>query len=94
MVEITVPVVIRNYVTNVNLISADTAGNTDIILGHPFLLQAQACLDYGRQKITLFVRELPCFIPNPEPEVQFVRVARRKVLEPRREYIVPGTTRL
>lgn len=92
MGEITVPVVIRNYVINVNFILTDTAGNTDIILGHPFLLQAQACLDYGRRKIALFGEEIPCFIPNPEPEMHFVRVARRKVFELGREYILPGTT--
>ena len=92
--EITAPVVIRDHVTNVNFIIADTAGNTDIILGHPFLLQAQACLDYGRRKITLFGGEVPRLITSSEPKACFVKVARRTVLEPGREYIVPGTTRL
>jgi len=92
--EITAPVLIGNHETNVNFIMADTAENTDIILGHPFLLQAQACLDYGRQKITLFGKEIPRFIASPGPEVYFVTVARRTVLEPGREYIVPGTTHL
>ncbi|CAJ1078396.1 unnamed protein product [Xyrichtys novacula] len=90
--EITTPVLIGNHVTNVIFIMADTVENIDVILGHPFLLQAQACLDYGHGKVTLFVKYTPRVVTSSGPEVHLVKVARRTVLEPGFEYIVPGTT--
>lgn len=53
---------------NVNFILADMAEGTEVILGHPFLPQSCACLDYG-QVITLFDEKIPCFGLCPQPEV-------------------------
>uniref|UniRef100_A0A3B4WDD1 Gypsy retrotransposon integrase-like protein 1 n=2 Tax=Seriola lalandi dorsalis TaxID=1841481 RepID=A0A3B4WDD1_SERLL len=92
--EVDVPAQIGGRIVTVNFIIADTFGSTEVILGHPFLLQAQACLDYGRREITLFGEKVPRCSVNPEPEVHFVRVARRTVLGPGCEYVVPGTVRL
>ena len=87
--EVTLPVHVGSGVTNVNFIMADTAESTEVILGHPFLQQARAHLDYDRREITLFGEKIPRFNPNHRPEVYIVRVARTTVLESSREYVVP-----
>ena len=92
--EVTIPVRTAGQATDVNFIVADTADSTEVILGHPFLKQARACLDYGRQEITLFGEKVPNCSICPEPEARLVRVARRTILEPGREYVVPGTARV
>ena len=92
--EVNIPVHVGSQVVTVNFIMADTARSTEVILGHPFLLQAQACLDYGRREITLFGERVPHYSTSSEPHAHVVRVARSTVLEPGREYVVPGTARL
>ncbi len=92
--EVDIPVHVGGRTATVNFIVVDTIGSTEVILGHPFLLQAQACLDYGRREITLFGEKVPRYGVSSEPEVHFVRVARRTVLGPGCEYVVPGTVRL
>lgn len=77
-----------------NFIMADVAGSTEVILGHPFLRQANALLDYGRREVTLFGEKVPQFNSAHHPEVHLVRVARTTVLESGCEYVVPGTARL
>ncbi|CAL8241322.1 unnamed protein product, partial [Gadus morhua 'NCC'] len=47
------PVTSGRRATNVNFIMADTAESTEVILGHPFLYQTSARLDYGCREITL-----------------------------------------
>ncbi|GLD71800.1 uncharacterized protein AKAME5_002312400 [Lates japonicus] len=91
--EVDVPLHIGSRVCNVNFVVADIVGDTEVILGHPFLLQARACLDYGRGEITLFGEKVPRCNADSKPEVHLVRVARRTVLRPGCEYIVPGTAR-
>ncbi|XP_034004081.1 uncharacterized protein LOC117496511 [Trematomus bernacchii] len=92
--EVNLPVQAGSKVTNVNFIIADTAENTEVILGHPFLLQSHAHLDYGRREITLFGERVPRSKPSRQPEVHLVRVSRTTVLESGCEYVVPGTARL
>ncbi|KAJ8346470.1 hypothetical protein SKAU_G00278710 [Synaphobranchus kaupii] len=58
--EVTLPVQVGNRVNSVNFIMADTAESTEVILGHPFLHQACAHLDYGCQEITLFGEKATC----------------------------------
>uniref|UniRef100_A0AAV2LRT2 Uncharacterized protein n=1 Tax=Knipowitschia caucasica TaxID=637954 RepID=A0AAV2LRT2_KNICA len=82
--------------TDVNFIMADTARSTEVILGHPFLRQSNACLDYGRREISLFNVKVPRYDPNYQPAAaaHVVRIARTTVLEPGREYVVPGSASL
>ncbi|XP_078799615.1 uncharacterized protein LOC144990300 [Oryzias latipes] len=90
--EVDLPVNVGCRVISVNFIIADTTESTEVILGHPFLLQTQACLDYGSKEITLFGEKVPPFKPDPQPATHLVRVARTTVLEAGCEYIVPGTS--
>eukprot|EP00064_Thunnus_orientalis_P023490 superscaffoldBa00008925_g23735 len=92
--EVDIPVHIGSHVATVNFIVADTIGGTEVTLGHPFLLQAWACLDYGCREITLFGEKVPCCNVGSEPEVHFVRVACWTVLGLGSEYVVPGTVYL
>ncbi|CAI5674954.1 unnamed protein product [Oreochromis niloticus] len=88
--EVILPVHVGSSVNDVDFLLADMAEGTEVILGHPFLQQSCACLDYGRQEITLFDEKIPCFGLCPQPQVLVVRVARTTVLEPGCEYVVPG----
>ncbi|KAJ7987593.1 hypothetical protein DPEC_G00328090 [Dallia pectoralis] len=54
--EVNLPVQVGSRATNVNFVIADTTENTEVILGHPFLHQTSAQLDYGRREITLLVK--------------------------------------
>ncbi|KAL1254816.1 hypothetical protein QQF64_012877 [Cirrhinus molitorella] len=88
--EVDVPVQVGTQTVSVNFIVADVAEDTEAILGHPFLEQAWARLDFGSQKIVLFGEQIPYFNPKNKPRVHVVRIARTAVLEAGREYIVPG----
>ncbi|KAJ7998405.1 hypothetical protein DPEC_G00204600 [Dallia pectoralis] len=92
--EVNLPVQVGSRATNVNFIIADTTENTEVILGHPFLHQTSAQLDYGRREITLFGEKVPRFEPSHQSRVHIVRVARTTVLESGWEYVVPGTAHL
>ncbi|CAI5677314.1 unnamed protein product [Oreochromis niloticus] len=87
--EVILPVHVGSSVNSVDFLLADMAEGTEVILGHPFLQQSCACLDYGRQEITLFDEKIPCFGLCPQPQVLVVRVAPTMVLEPGCEYVVP-----
>lgn len=74
---------------------ADTAQSTEVILGHPFLRQSNACLDYGHQEISLFDKKIQCYDCNQQSAAtHIVHVARTTILEPGREYVVPGSLSL
>ncbi len=88
--EVDVPVQVGTQTVSVNFIVADVAEGTEAILGHPFLEQARARLDFGSQKIVLFGEQIPYFNPKNKPRVHVVRIARTAVLEAGREYIIPG----
>ena len=92
--EVNLPVQVGSRATNVNFIMADTAESTEVILGHPFLHQTSAQLDYGRREITLCGEKVPRFNPSHQSRVHIVRVARTTVLESGCEYVVPGTAHL
>ncbi|CAL8391318.1 unnamed protein product [Arctogadus glacialis] len=92
--EVNLPVQVGSRATNVNFIMADTAESTEVILGHPFLHQTSAQLDYGRREITLCGEKVPRFNPSQQSRVHIVRVARTTVLESGWEYVVPGTADL
>lgn len=64
-----------------------------MLLGHPFLTQAGARLDFGKHRIVLFGEEVPYFHPETDQKSQMVRVARTVVVEPGQEYLVRGTVR-
>ncbi|XP_013855504.1 uncharacterized protein LOC106511300, partial [Austrofundulus limnaeus] len=51
--EAQIPVDINNRQVNVDFLVADIAG-VEVLLGHPFLTQAEARLDFGRHRIILF----------------------------------------
>ncbi|KAG1937121.1 hypothetical protein F2P79_018352 [Pimephales promelas] len=91
---VNLPVQVGRGAIDVNFIIADTAENTEVILGHPFLHQTSAQLDYGRREITLSGEKVPRFNQNHQPRVHIVRVARTTVLESGCEYVVPGTAHL
>ncbi len=69
---------------------ADIASD-EVLLGHPFLVQAHARLDFGNHHIVLLGEEVPYFQSQSKP-VSAVRVARTVVLEVGEEYVVPGST--
>uniref|UniRef100_A0AAV2IY46 Gypsy retrotransposon integrase-like protein 1 n=1 Tax=Knipowitschia caucasica TaxID=637954 RepID=A0AAV2IY46_KNICA len=93
--EVVLPVFVGSRTTDVDFIMADTARSTEVILGHPFLRQSNACLDYGRREISLFNVKVPRYDPNYQPAAaHVVRIARTTVLEPGREYVVPGSASL
>lgn len=87
--EAKVPVSINNRQFEVDFLVADIEGN-EVLLGHPFLTQAEARLDFGRHRIILFGEEVPYFHPDTAPKSQAVRVARTVVLEAGQEYLVKG----
>ncbi|KAL6469079.1 hypothetical protein MHYP_G00226030 [Metynnis hypsauchen] len=91
--EVHLPVQIGTRTVSVNFIVADIAEKVEAILGHPFLEQSKAYLDFGSQKIVLFGEQVPHFNPQHKPKVHVVWVARTTVLDSGREYIVPGYTR-
>ncbi|KAL7883473.1 hypothetical protein SRHO_G00011310 [Serrasalmus rhombeus] len=88
--EVHLPIQIGSRVASVNFLVADVARDTETILGHPFLEQSKARLDFGNQKIMLFGEHIPYFDPNRRPRTHIVRVARTATLESGCEYIVPG----
>ncbi|KAK3567208.1 hypothetical protein QTP86_013421 [Hemibagrus guttatus] len=88
--EVDVPIQIGTHTVSVNFIVANVAEGTEAILGHPFLEQARARLDFGSKKIVLFGEQIPYFNPRNKPRAHIVRIARTAILEAGREYIVPG----
>ena len=88
--EAKVPVSINNRQVEVDFLVADIAGN-EVLLGHPFLTQAEARLDFGKHRIVLFGEEVPFFNPETFPKSHAVRVARTVVVEPGQEYLIKGT---
>lgn len=88
--EIYLPIQIGSRTVSVNFLVADVSENTEAILGHPFLEQSRARLDFGSQKIVLFGEQVPYFNPDKKPKTHIVRIARTTVLESGYEYIVPG----
>ena len=64
----------------------------EALLGHPFLTQAQARLDFGNSRIILFGEEVPYFHSMGPSRTRVVRVARTVVVEAGLEYVVRGNT--
>uniref|UniRef100_A0AAV2MLW5 Peptidase A2 domain-containing protein n=1 Tax=Knipowitschia caucasica TaxID=637954 RepID=A0AAV2MLW5_KNICA len=91
--ETKVPVNIHNRQVEVDFLVADIAGK-DVLLGHSFLTQAEACLDFGKHRIVLFGEEVPYFHPETVSRSHAVRIARTLVMEPGQEYLVKGTVHL
>uniref|UniRef100_A0AAV2K8I4 RNA-directed DNA polymerase n=1 Tax=Knipowitschia caucasica TaxID=637954 RepID=A0AAV2K8I4_KNICA len=87
--EAKVPVSINNRQVEVDFLVADIEGN-EVLLGHPFLTQAEARLDFGKHRIVLFGEEVPYFHPETVPKSHAVRVSRTVVVEPGQEYLVKG----
>ncbi|XP_036001790.1 uncharacterized protein LOC118565513 [Fundulus heteroclitus] len=87
--EAHIPVHINNRQVSVHFLVADIAGD-EALLGHPFLIQAQARLDFGNHRIVLFGEEVPYFYSRNKPKTHAVRVARTVVLEAGQEYLVRG----
>ncbi len=91
--EVDVPVQVGTQTVSVNFIVADVAEGTEAILGHPFLEQARARLDFGSQKIVLFGEQILYFNAKNKPRVHVVGIACTAVLEEGRENIIPGQYR-
>ncbi|KAL7406654.1 hypothetical protein ABVT39_024094 [Epinephelus coioides] len=91
--EAYIPVQINNRQVSVHFLVADIAGD-EALLGHPFLTQAQARLDFGNRRIVLFGEEVPYFHTTGKPKTHAVRVARTVVLEAGQEYVVRGHAHL
>lgn len=90
-----IPVLSEAYVLvqiNSRQVIADIAGD-EVLLGHPFLVQAQARLDFGNHRIVLFGEEVPYFQSHSKPRALAVKVARTVLLGTGEEYVVPGNTR-
>ncbi|XP_061754270.1 uncharacterized protein LOC133551511 isoform X2 [Nerophis ophidion] len=87
--EAHIPVLINNRQVSICFLVADIAGD-EALLGHPFLTQAQARLDFGNYRIVLFGEEVPYFDSTNKPKAHAVRVARTVVLEAGQEYVVKG----
>ncbi|XP_063050302.1 uncharacterized protein LOC134445147 [Engraulis encrasicolus] len=87
--EVQLLVQINNRQVSVNFLVADIAGE-EALLGHPFLTQAQARLDFGTNRIILFGEEVPYFNTVSQPKIQAVRVSRTVVVEAGVEYVIRG----
>ncbi|KAJ3581001.1 hypothetical protein NHX12_032607 [Muraenolepis orangiensis] len=90
--EANFPVQINKCQVSIHFLVADIASE-EALLGHPFLVQSKARLDYGTNRMVLFGEEVPSFQPHSKPPLHAVRVSRTVVVEPGREYLVPGCTR-
>ena len=91
--EAYIPVQINNRQVSVLFLVADIAGE-EALLGHPFLVQAQARLDFGNSRIVLFGEEVPYFHAMSRPRTHAVRVARTVVVEAGLEYVIRGNTHI
>lgn len=89
--EAHIPVLINSHEVTVHFLVAYVATN-DALLGHPFLVQAKAHLDYENQRIMLFGETVPYFQEEKSSRANAVRVSRTVVLEPGQEYLVRGHT--
>lgn len=63
-----IPVSINGRQFEVDFLVADIAGN-EVLLGHPFLTQAEACLDFDKHRIVLFGEVVPYFQPETPPKI-------------------------
>lgn len=90
--EAYIPVHVNNRQVSVHFLVADIGGD-EVLLGHPFLIQAQARLDFGNHRIVLFGEDVPYFRSQTQPKTYAVRVARTVVLEAGQEYLVQGNVR-
>ncbi|CAL8335927.1 unnamed protein product [Gadus morhua 'NCC'] len=81
-----ITVEINNRQASLLFLVADIAGD-EALLGYPFLSQAQARLDFGNQRIVLFVEGVPYFDSTNKTKAQAVRVARTTLLEAGQEYV-------
>ncbi|KAJ3582113.1 hypothetical protein NHX12_015871 [Muraenolepis orangiensis] len=90
--EANFPVQINKRQVSIHFLVADIASE-EALLGHPFLVQSKARLDYGTNRMVLFGEEVPSFQPHSKPPLRAVRVSRTVVVEPGREFLVPGCTR-
>ncbi|CAI5656958.1 unnamed protein product [Oreochromis niloticus] len=87
-----IPVNIRylgQYQVDVDFLVADIAGN-EVILGHPFLIQAEAHLDFGKRHIILFSEEVPYYQTEASAKSHAVRIARTVVVDTGQECMVKG----
>ncbi|CAI5671880.1 unnamed protein product [Oreochromis niloticus] len=84
-----IPVNINNRQVDVNFLVSDIAGN-EVLLGHPFLTQAEARLDFGKRRIILFGEEVLYYQTEASTKSHAMRIARTVVLEPGQEYMVKG----
>lgn len=89
--EAHIPVRINNRQVSAHFLVADITGD-EALLGHPFLTQARARLDFGNQRMVLFGEEVPYFQPHSKTKTHAVRVARTAVLDAGQEYVVRGHT--
>ncbi|XP_026022288.1 uncharacterized protein LOC113021785 [Astatotilapia calliptera] len=87
--EAQIPVNINNRQVDVDFLVADIAGN-EVLLGHPFLTQAEARLDFGKRRIILFGEEVLYYQTEASTKSHAVRIARTVVVEPGQEYMVKG----
>lgn len=87
--ETHIEVQLNNRQVSVHFLITDIAGN-EALLGHPFLTEAQARLDFGNHRIELFGEEMPYFQPESKVKTHTVRVAWKVTLEFGQEYVVKG----
>ncbi|MEQ2204331.1 hypothetical protein XENOCAPTIV_011529 [Xenoophorus captivus] len=91
--EAQLAVSINNRQVDVDFLVADIAG-TEALLGHPFLTQAGAHLDFGNHRIILSGEEVPYYQTETRPKSHAVRMARTVVVDPGEEYFVKGRVHL
>ncbi|MEQ2197012.1 hypothetical protein XENOCAPTIV_020897, partial [Xenoophorus captivus] len=91
--EAQLAVSINNRQVDVDFLVADIAG-TEALLGHLFLTQAGARLDFGNHRIILFGEEVPYYQTETSPKSHAVRMARTVVVDPGQEYLVKGHVHL
>lgn len=89
--EAKIPVSINGHQFEVDFPVAAMQCSNEVLLGHPFLTQAEARLDVDKHHIVLFGEVVPYFQPETPPKSLTARVARTIVVEPGQEYLVKGT---
>ena len=77
---------------SVHFLVAGIAGD-EVLLGHPFLVQAHARLDFGNHCTVLFGEDVPYSRSQNKAKTLAVRVARTVLLEVGEKYVVPCNTR-
>lgn len=84
-----ITVSINNREVEVDFLVTDIEGN-EVLLGCPFLTQAEAQLDFGKHRV-LFGEGVPYVHLETAPKSHAVRVARTVMVEPGHEYLIRGT---